>query len=726
MFVFDSDTLRHLLKQIKNQIDKKIDIEQYLILAEDTDEEAKVVGKDFFLDDPLVLDLIAKGELVDEGTKVLVKEKGLSEANYTQEEKEVVQEILANGGLEEMLKSRLDNLYLELVTKEEYDELVAQDKLVDYKVYFVTDKELKVLDIDNYITQEQYDELAALKVDKVSFTRGEGENAVQVEKVLSSNDFETTYKDFLQAIIDNGGLDSLVFNNEIVDNLESDAIDKPLSANQGKLLRRDYLGGKKHQFLKQSSFDALAEKNENTIYHITDAETLYGLTAEQMGHLKAAYEFSLTDLSQTYADKTEVYNARQGLDGQFFPSLGERLDTLDELIDMLYYDTEQLNNVITGRYGVRFDFEEEEYTRLYNAVGKEGGADFDLCYPWSHMVRCNMIDGEVVAYEGSPEYIEDGSNGDVMVEIPKFWYKVNPLRTEDVEIGEGIQLLEAEWIIADRPYPSYKVHPAFIRNGKEVDKIYVGAFEACLLDAVYKVYDTDDSLPGNASVDKLCSISGVKPASGKNKTLSLLTSRQMTKNKGEGYCVFDFSSLSAIQLLFLIEHASFNSQEIIGRGHVDTPDDFNTNLSINTGSDECVVYRGIENLWGNIWKIIDGHKTSNHKLYWSNDHENIINENNMINFFYGNRAIGSFTSRIGYDENNDFIFIGTKLEGSSNTGLCDFMQINTMTTVTQTLYHGGRWDDSNNSGLWHYYMNGSYENANIRTVGVRIMFAKDN
>ena len=64
-----------------------------------------------------------------------------------------------------------------------------------------------------------------------------------------------------------------------------------------------------------------------------------------------------------------------------------------------------------------------------------GQNDFDGVYPWAGMRRCCCTlnaDGTVTvnAYKGQPGYIEDGTNGEVLVEVPLFYVSgmldVNP------------------------------------------------------------------------------------------------------------------------------------------------------------------------------------------------------------------------------------------------------------------------------------------------------------
>ena len=60
-----------------------------------------------------------------------------------------------------------------------------------------------------------------------------------------------------------------------------------------------------------------------------------------------------------------------------------------------------------------------------------------------------------------------------MVEQPKFYYKVVPLELEIQTEGEdhGHKLRKARYYISDQPETGFKLHPAFIRDGKTHDYI---------------------------------------------------------------------------------------------------------------------------------------------------------------------------------------------------------------------------------------------------------------
>ena len=92
---------------------------------------------------------------------------------------------------------------------------------------------------------------------------------------------------------------------------------------------------------------------------------------------------------------------------------------------------------------------------------------------YSGITRCNVADdGTILVYYGDSGYTEDGSNGQVMVKIPKFWYKL------ETEAASGSDIEVGQWYISDKAQAGYKLHPAFINtNGDEVDYFLIGAFE---------------------------------------------------------------------------------------------------------------------------------------------------------------------------------------------------------------------------------------------------------
>ena len=155
-------------------------------------------------------------------------------------------------------------------------------------------------------------------------------------------------------------------------------------------------------------------------------------------------------------------------------------------------------------YGVEVDFKNNKFTRLAGAAGKTPGASFDSIHCFGGRRRCNVTnDGKVVAYYGDGNFSTTGKltkavtipEGEqyagtyaagtpvqVMVEQPKFYYKVVPLITDIVTEGEnhGHHIRKARYYVSEEPRTGFKVHPAFVESGRINDFIYLAAFEGSL------------------------------------------------------------------------------------------------------------------------------------------------------------------------------------------------------------------------------------------------------
>ena len=336
--------------------------------------------------------------------------------------------------------------------------------------------------------------------------------------------------------------------------------------------------------------------------------------------------------------------------------------------------------------------------------------------------RCNVTnDGKVVAYYGEGAFsttgklaqsvtIESGQYAgtyaagtpvQVMVEQPKFYYKVVPLETEIVTEGEnhGHYTRKIRYYICDEPETGFKVHPAFVENGNENDYIYLAAFEGSLWDASATAYILDDAQVADFSADMLSSIAAVKPMSGLTQNLTRANTRKLANNRGKGWEQAYAATVAASQLLMLVEYASFNMQSAIGNGAVSKTDDTSSNMAEYTGATaplgndsgavtnangiQIVSYRGEENFWGNIWGWVDGMNIQNPtpfdaagkfgRLYvadhgFADDTGSAPYQDTGICPCYGDGYISAF----GYSENFDWLFVPAEHNGSTAVPVGDY------------------------------------------------------
>lgn len=383
----------------------------------------------------------------------------------------------------------------------------------------------------------------------------------------------------------------------------------------------------------------------NALNKVNNDNNSYADIKTSIEATKTAVDNTVAQFNQTAEDATEAVQAQQASSVQAVNAAADAkiteaeqvvADVTEELGDIKEYLGYTPDNVV----GVQVDFANKTFKRLGGAEGKTKGTDFDVFPMFGGRKRCCVSnDGTILAYYGDNGYSEDGSNGQVMVYQPKFYYRVVPLRLEKNSVsGLGYHIRKANYYVTDKPQTGFKIHPVFIDgNGNEVDYVLFSAFEGSMYDVSASTYVNDgtntDTTIGKG--DLLCSVSGVKPISGVKKPLTKTNAETMAVNRGSGWHLQTIKATMANTLLMMIEFGTLNSQTALGDGVVNITGDISFNCSSLTGSTAAlgnasgaasetvneiggtettynvngkvsVSYRGVENPWGNIWKHIQG------------------------------------------------------------------------------------------------------------------------
>jgi len=408
--------------------------------------------------------------------------------------------------------------------------------------------------------------------------------------------------------------------------------------------------------------------------------------------------------------------------------------------------------------GVEADFVNNKFTRLAGAVNKNPGADFDSIKAFGGRKRCILTDdGVVLAYYGEPGYVETGkltqaitknsvtypvgTPVQVMVEQPKFYYKVVPLQLEPITDGIGYHLRKARYYVSDTPKAGFKVHPAFIRNGVVKDKIYLSAYEGSIYDVSAGTYLLNDEQIADFDNDKLSSIAGAKPASGLTQNLTRANTRKLANNRGAGWQLSDVLSASVTQMLFIIEYASFNTQANIGLGVVKKADGegneseitgATTNLGNASGMADgtnglvSVTYRGEENFWGNIWYWVDG---LNIEIgggvlnAWYTDYgfTDDIKTSPYKNTGFTLAKGNGYVSAIGWSETCDFLFLPTETLGNSSLPIGDYFYRGLASPGWRVPLLGGLWRDGSAAGGFYWNLDATSAGRS-REFGGRLLY----
>ena len=351
--------------------------------------------------------------------------------------------------------------------------------------------------------------------------------------------------------------------------------------------------------------------------------------------------------------------------------------------------TENIELAFVRIYGIKRDVTNSSpaWTRTDQAVGMTarasvgtvaGSSDFSKCMPWKGMVRENI-------------------GTDVMVKIPKFYYK---------RYKEG----NTEFIkIADRPADGFAVHPLFNHAGVEKDFAYIGAYKT-------------------SSNNK--SVSGAIPQANKTRA----TMRNNAKSKGSGWGLIDIAALSAIQMLFLVEYATNDSQKAIGRGYCDGNSGALWSGTCNnvpgltgrpagTDGKVDVVYRGIEGIWGNVYEFVDGINFSGREIYVCNDQSKYKDDTSSgyTKLTYIKASGSGYVQAEGMDtKTNSHVMTPVNIGASETTYYCDYTYSNIITEGC-VLCSSGYWGFGSDWGL--FSANCDYSSSHSdSTIGSRLLY----
>lgn len=414
--------------------------------------------------------------------------------------------------------------------------------------------------------------------------------------------------------------------------------------------------------------------------------------------------------------------------------------------------------------GITMDYKNKTCTRIAGAKNLTAGADFDKFSMYGGRKRCNVSDGGTInAYYGDEGYTEDGSNGQVMVYQPKFYYLVCPLEYDRQETGYGYHLRKANYYVSETQRAGFKLHPAFYdKNGNEVDYILMSAYEGCIYDTSANAYLKNDEQVMDASKDKFSSIAGARPASGVSQNLTRPNIEQMAKNRGEGWHSFGIKTASMEQLLMIVEMGMMNLQTAIGQGVVNLPwttgSDTTSSYAGATGSTASlgngtgratktttyeggkatdytvdgktsICYRGVENFWGNIWKFAYGvniwgnGKMAGGMPYICSDF-NYAEGKNTDNYegagFTVTKANG-YISAMGYSTKYDWLFMASECLGNSSLPVGDYTYITENLNGYRITLLGGRWYNGSTAGGFCWFLDYGV-GIRSRNIGGRLVY----
>lgn len=466
----------------------------------------------------------------------------------------------------------------------------------------------------------------------------------------------------------------------------------------------------------------------------------------------------------------EVTNARQStIKDKTFASIDARIEELEA-------DVDSIETTRGHVYGVRRKITSNSssaWERLFDSIGKvatatkNGGTvqnDFDSLAPWSDIKSCNydLTTKKINAWFGDANFKFDGTNGDVFTHIPKTYWKIYQENDYDYVL------------LADYPKAGFM----------EVDGFFVGRYNGSVVNDVLHTY------------------SGLVPTTSKNRGQF----RTLANALGNNFSQLDWRYL-VLQMLYLVEYATYNSQSALGNGiqsrkYVKTiVAENNTNRAIigsssgyyvgqiirigtsdggtqiadarkitaiapydedgvtgaaltfdgaavniavdnfvctmaqitgqcddlgmksgciNNDGYHSMIYRGVENLFANIWQFVDGINIKDRLAYICKDHSQYA-DNVFADPYkplaYTNADANGYAKTLGLDVDEPFFRFPTEVGGSTSTYMADYYYQNTGNRVARV---GGAFSYGASDGLWswNFYFDSS---SAYWSIGCRVL-----
>lgn len=409
--------------------------------------------------------------------------------------------------------------------------------------------------------------------------------------------------------------------------------------------------------------------------------------------------------------------------------------------------------ISTGLYrpknmiGIVIDYENKTIAR--SAMDSIASSSFDNYAMFGARKLCIVNDNGEIIDNDPNTMVYDGSQGQVMVYQPKFYYQRVIETTETLSTNRAA--IKKEWLyISPTEQPGMKLHPLFINeNGEELDYVLLSAFEGSVYDTSAQAYDTNNNVSYNVLEDKLSSVAGVKPANGATQAFTIDNAKAMAANRGTGWQITNMEYESAQQMLMMFDFCSMNMQSAIENGICSVTsngtscnaaitgstinyltDDYvsgyadssvieinGTRTTYSTNGYRAVYYRGVENPFGNMWRFIDnvivvgdGTKLGGEVVY--NGHNTgmyLPNSSNYIGAMYSPTT------------DYDWMYIPAKTDGNSSLPVGDSLWTTANLNGTNVMTAGGNWYQTTQDGIFFYACDKAY-NTSAKSYGARLMY----
>ena len=413
--------------------------------------------------------------------------------------------------------------------------------------------------------------------------------------------------------------------------------------------------------------------------------------------------------------------------------------------------------------------------RLGDAVGLVANADtdltkhnivqndFDNIYPWSHMRNCIIDETGRITYEGEAGY--NTVVGDWMVEVPSFylkhthdgtnleyWISEHPLggyeKTKKFYIAR-FKTAEVDEVHVSRPHTfprvvmnrgNFRTNAQAKGEGWQLEDLYANYIANVLFKVEFAHLDSQLILGNGVTSVRYTENDLVQLAEENTNRVVLLDANANYYNVGEAISIgtargdmaggqyrtiLEINGLGngTTELVFdgepinvLSTYIAYQAGQISGKT-LELLASSGTAIGANHRS--SISYRGIEDIFGNVWECIDGVLISDHRGYVCTDptHYGDTLTEHFKPLGYKNADTNGYAGEMGYDSNYPFAEFTVDTTGGSATKYCDYYYQN---TGLRAPFVGGDFVSGASAGLRYWALIYSPGSAGI-PLGARLL-----
>lgn len=482
---------------------------------------------------------------------------------------------------------------------------------------------------------------------------------------------------------------------------------------------------------------------------------------------------TLTKNNKTIEIKDEeVTNARQStIKDKTFASIDARIEELEE-------DVDKIETTRGHVYGIRRKITNNSnsaWERIFDSIGKVANAtknggtvenDFDNLAPWSEIKSCNydLTTKKINAWFGDANFKFDGTNGDIFTHVPKTYWKIyqendydyvlladypkagfievdgffigryngsvvsddgllhtysglvpttnktiGAFRTLANALGDNFSQLDWRYFVLQMLYlVEYANYNSQLMLGN-------GIMNRKYVKTIVAENNTNRAIIGSASGYYVGQIIRIGTSDGGTQ---IADARKITAIEAyedgsvAGYAlIFDGAAVNIAVDNFVCTMAQLTGQcDTLGM----------KSGCLNNDGYHAMIYRGVENLFANIWQFVDGINIKDNLAYICKDHSQYASDKFTDPYkplAYTNCKTNGNPKTLGLDVDEPFFRFPTEIGGGTSTYMCDYYWQNTGNRVALV---GGYFYNGAYDGLWYWNLDYTSSNA-AWNIGCRVL-----